>query len=168
MQSETVAPVLKTVVVNAPRERAFKIFTEFFGGWWPSTHHIGKQPYETAILESRLGGRWYERATDGTVCEWGRVLAWEPPARLVLSWHLQPDWQYDPDPTKASEVEVRFVAESGASTRVELEHRLIERHGAGGDGMRTQVDSEGGWGMIVGLYQSFVNESAADGAASGE
>lgn len=168
MQSETVAPVLKTVVVNAPRERAFKIFTEFFGGWWPSTHHIGKQPYETAILEGRMGGRWYERATDGTECEWGRVLAWEPPARLVLSWHLQPDWQYDPDPTKASEVEVRFIAESGASTRVELEHRLIERHGAGSDGMRTQVDSEGGWGMIVELYQSFVNERAADETVSGQ
>ena len=167
MQSETVAPVLKTVVVNAPRERAFKIFTEFFGGWWPSSHHIGKQPYETAILEGRLGGRWYERATDGTECEWGRVLAWEPPARVVLSWQIGPEWQQVPDVSKASEVEVRFIVESPSTTRVELEHRHLERHGAGSDNMRTQVDSPGGWGLIVELFQSFVNGSGGNGTASG-
>jgi uncharacterized protein YndB with AHSA1/START domain len=158
MQSETLAPVVKSVVVNAPRERAFKIFTEFFGGWWPSTHHIGKQPYETAILEGKLGGRWYERATDGTECEWGRVLEWDPPAKVVLSWHLQPDWQYDPDPAKASEVEVRFIAQAGASTLVELEHRNLERHGDGSAKMRTGVDSPGGWTTIVELYEKFANE----------
>jgi uncharacterized protein YndB with AHSA1/START domain len=158
MPSEMIAPVLKIVEVNAPQERAFKIFTEFFGGWWPSTHHIGKHPYETAIIEGKLGGRWYERATDGTVCEWGKVLAWEPPVRLVLSWHLGGDWQYNPDLTKASEVEVRFIAESESKTRVELEHRHIERHGAGGDTLRMQVDSPGGWGLITELYQRFANE----------
>ena len=162
MPSETVAAVLKSTVVKAPRERAFKIFTEFFGGWWPSTHHIGKQPYETAILEGRLGGRWYERATDGTECDWGKVLVWEPPARLVLSWHLGADWQYNPDPQKASEVEVRFIAESDSVTRVELEHRHIERHGEGGDNIRAQVDSPGGWGAIMELYQRFANEAAGN------
>lgn len=160
MQSEVVAPVLKSVVVNAPQERAFKIFTEFFGGWWPSTHHIGKQPYETAILEGRLGGRWYERATDGTECEWGRVLAWEPPAKVVLSWHIGADWQYDPDPEKASTVEVRFIPESASATRVELEHRNIERHGAAGDNLRQQVDSPGGWGTVLELYQQFTHDAA--------
>ena len=158
MQSETLAPVLKSVVVNAPRERAFKIFTEFFGGWWPSTHHIGKQPYETAILEGKVGGRWYERATDGTECEWGRVLEWDPPAKVVLSWHLQPDWEYDPDPEKASEVEVRFIAQSGASTLVELEHRNLERHGEAAAKLRAGVD--GGWGPIVDQYGKFANEHA--------
>jgi uncharacterized protein YndB with AHSA1/START domain len=160
MPSETLAPVLKVVVVNAPRERAFKIFTEFFGGWWPSTHHIGKQPYETAILEGKLGGRWYERATDGTECDWGTVLEWEPPEKVVLSWHLGTDFQYNPDPAKASEVEVRFIAESESATRVELEHRNIERHGEGGAKLRQGVDSPGGWGTIMELYQTFANEAA--------
>jgi uncharacterized protein YndB with AHSA1/START domain len=168
MPSETVTPVLKTVVVNAPRERAFRIFTEFFGGWWPSTHHIGKHPYETAILEGRPGGRWYERATDGTECEWGRVLAWEPPARVTLSWHLGPDWQYDPDMAKASEVDVRFIAESASTTRVELEHRHLERHGAGGDGIRAQVDSPGGWGTIMELFQTFANERSVAETPNGQ
>ena len=162
MPSETLAPVLKVVVVNAPRERAFKIFTEFFGGWWPSTHHIGKQPYETAILEGKVGGRWEARATDGSTCEWGEVLAWDPPAKLVLSWHLQTDWQYDPDPAKASEVEVRFIAESESATRVELEHRNLERHGVGSAKMRDGVDSPGGWGGIMELYQTFANDASAN------
>jgi uncharacterized protein YndB with AHSA1/START domain len=149
-------------VVNAPQGRAFKIFTEFFGGWWPSTHHIGKHPYETAILECGPGGRWYERATDGAECDWGKVLIWEPPAKLVLSWHLGSDWQYDPDPAKASEVEVRFIAESPSQTRVELEHRYIERHGVGSDDIRSKVDSPGGWGLLTELYQSFANQAAAE------
>lgn len=160
MPTETLAPVLKSVVVNAPQQKAFKIFTEFFGGWWPSTHHIGKQPYETAILEGKLGGRWYERATDGTECEWGRVLAWDPPSKVVLSWNLQPDWQYDPDPAKASEVEVRFIPETAASTRVELEHRNLERHGDGGVKLRGSVD--GGWGDIVAMFGKFASEHAAE------
>jgi uncharacterized protein YndB with AHSA1/START domain len=158
MQSEVIAPVRKTVVVNAPQERAFKIFTEFFGGWWPSSHHIGKSPFETAILEGRPGGRWYERATDGTECEWGKVLVWEPPSRIVLSWQIDADWQCQPDLAKASEVEVRFVAESETVTRVDLEHRNLERHGAGGGVVRGQVDSPGGWGLITELYQRFANE----------
>jgi uncharacterized protein YndB with AHSA1/START domain len=161
MPSETLAPILKSVVVNAPRERTFKIFTEFFGGWWPSTHHIGKQPYETAILEGKLGGRWYERMTDGSECEWGRVLEWDPPAKVVLSWHLQADWQYDPDPLKASEVEVRFIAESQNSTRVELEHRNLERHAGDIAKMRTSADSPGGWTLIVKLFGKFANEAVA-------
>src|SRR5215470_422071 len=160
MPSETLAPVMRSVVVNAPQERAFRIFTEFFGGWWPSTHHIGKQPYETAILEGKLGGRWYERATDGTECEWGRVLAWDPPAKVVLSWNLQPDWTYDPNPAKASEVEVRFISESGATTRVELEHRNLERHGEGVQKMRDSVKE--GWGQIVDFYGKFANEHATE------
>ena len=160
MPSETLAPVLKSVVVNAPQARAFKIFTEFFGGWWPSTHHIGKQPYETAILEGKPGGRWYERATDGTECEWGRVLVWDPPSKVVLSWNLQPNWQYDPDPEKASEVEVRFISKTAASTRVELEHRNLERHGDGVVKMRDSVKD--GWGKIVDIYAKFANEHATE------
>lgn len=161
MQSETLTPVLKSVVVNAPREKAFRIFTEFFGGWWPSTHHIGKQPFETAVLEGKVGGRWYERASDGSECEWGRVAEWDPPAKVVLSWHIQPDWQYDPNPAKASEIEVRFIAESPAATRVELEHRNLERHGEGVAKMRESVN--GGWGTIIEHYAKFANERTQEG-----
>ena len=159
MSSEAIlAPVIKTVVVGAPQAKAFKIFTEFFGGWWPSTHHIGKQPFEAAILECRQGGRWYERATDGTECEWGKVLVWEPPAKVVLSWHLQPDWGYDANPAKASEVEVRFIPESETSTRVELEHRNLERHGERAGAMRDSVN--GGWVEVVVRFKDFAEQRA--------
>ncbi|HZU10683.1 MAG TPA: SRPBCC family protein [Pseudacidobacterium sp.] len=158
--SETLAPVVKTVTVNASREKAFRIFTEFFGGWWPSTHHIGKHPFETAILEGRVGGRWYERMTNGEECNWGHVKVWDPPARVVLSWHVQPDWGYDPDPEKASEVEVRFIPESETVTRVELQHRNIERHGALAGKLREGVSD--GWPTVMDLYARFANEQAGE------
>lgn len=161
MPSETLAPVLKSVVVNASQEKAFRIFTEFFGGWWPSTHHIGKQPFETAILEGKVGGRWYERAADGSECEWGRVIAWDPPSKVAMSWHIQSDWRYDPDESKASELEVRFIAESPVSTRVELEHRNLERHGDGAAQMRESVN--GGWVVVVEQYMKFANEHTGEG-----
>jgi uncharacterized protein YndB with AHSA1/START domain len=163
MPYETLAPVEKAVTVNASREKAFRIFTEFFGGWWPTTHHIGKHPYETAILEGRVGGRWYERMTNGEECEWGKVLVWEPPSRIVLAWQIAPDWQYVPDVEKASEVEVRFIAESDAATRVELEHRHIERHGVDAAKMRESVN--GGWVTVVESYQRFADEAIKKGQA---
>ncbi len=141
--------VRKTLNIDAPIERAFAVFTEKMASWWPATHHIAKQPFQEIVIEPRAGGRWLERAADGSECPWGRVLAWEPPDRVSFSWHLQADWQFDPNPEKASEVEIRFFSEGARKTRVELEHRGLERHGAGWEQIRTGVDSPGGWSAIL-------------------
>jgi uncharacterized protein YndB with AHSA1/START domain len=143
--------ITKTVTVNASRERAFTVFTAKFVTWWPKSHHIGKADLEDAVIEPKTGGRWYERGTDGSECDWGTVLAYDPPARVVLSWHLQGDWGYDPDPAKASEVEVRFIAESESRTRVELVHRHIERHDMAEE-VVAGIDSPGGWNGILADY----------------
>jgi uncharacterized protein YndB with AHSA1/START domain len=148
----TEAPVKKSIAVKASVEDAFKVFTEGFDTWWPRSHHIGKQPLVKAVIETRAGGRCFGREADGTECDWGRVLSWEPPHRVVLAWQINPHWQYEPDPAKASEVEIRFTAEAGGMTRVDLEHRHFERHGTGADQMRTGVDSPNGWS---GLLQFF-------------
>lgn len=141
--------VRKTLDVNVPIERAFAVFTEKMAAWWPATHHIAKQAFAEIVVEHRSGGRWFERAADGSECEWGCVLAWEPPQRVAFSWHLQADWKFDSNPEKASEVEIRFFAEGGGKTRVELEHRGLERHGAGWEQLRAGVDSPGGWNAIL-------------------
>lgn len=141
--------VQKALNVNLPIERVFAVFTENMAAWWPATHHIAKQPFAEITVEPRAGGRWFERAADGSECEWGRVLAWEPPHRVVFSWHLQADWKFDPDPERASEVEIRFFAEGADKTRLELEHRKLERHGTGWEQVRASVDSPGGWSAIL-------------------
>lgn len=143
--------VSKTITVRAGQERAFTVFTERFFSWWPKSHHIGDAELADAVIEPREGGRWYERGADGTECDWGRVLAWEPPSRVVLSWHLQGDWSYHPDPAMASEIEVRFTAESPAVTRVDLEHRHLERHDNPVE-VRSGVDSPNGWTGILAQY----------------
>jgi uncharacterized protein YndB with AHSA1/START domain len=152
-----VEPVRKTIVVRAPIERAFAVFTEQLGAWWPASHHIGAQPMELAIMEPRAGGRVYERAADGTECDWGRVLAWDPPRRVVWSWHLNAQWQYVADPEQASEIEVRFTAVDAGQTQVQLEHRKFERHGPEGVTIRNAVDSAGGWGALLELYAARAN-----------
>jgi uncharacterized protein YndB with AHSA1/START domain len=141
--------VRKSIVVNAPIAHAFKVFTEGFDTWWPRTHHIGKVDPYTAILEPREGGRWYERGADGSECEWGRVLVYSPPTRVAVSWHLGPDYQYDPDATKASRVEVTFYDEGNGKTRVELVHSGLDRHGVDWEKLRDSVGSTGGWGGIM-------------------
>ena len=150
--STTEAPVRKSVLLKAIPPRAFQVFTEEFDAWWPRSHHIGKSPMKRAILEGRTGGRCYTEQEDGTECDWGRILVWDPPRRLVIAWHITHQWGYEPDPAKASEVEIRFVPESGGMTRVELEHRNLRKHGEGWETMRKAVDSEGGWGMLLDLY----------------
>jgi uncharacterized protein YndB with AHSA1/START domain len=144
--------VRKTVTVEASQERAFDVFTAGFDSWWPRTHHIGASEMAEAILECREGGRAYERGVDGSECDWGRVLVFERPNRVVVSWHLQADWSYNPDPTKASEYEARFIPEGDSRTRVEFEHRNIERHGADGQNIYDAVSSEGGWGALLELF----------------
>jgi uncharacterized protein YndB with AHSA1/START domain len=147
--------VTKSIIVNAGQERAFTVFTEKFFTWWPKGHHIGDAELAAAIIEPKVGGRWYERGTDGVECDWGEVLAYEPPARVVLSWHLQGDWSYDPDSAKASEIEVRFIREADDRTRVELVHRHIERHDMA-DKVVTGVDSPDGWNGILASYAEAV------------
>ena len=153
--------VRKTVTVEAPQERAFGVFTEGFSSWWPmESHHIGEQMATSVVIEPRAGGRWFERAADGAECDWGRVLEWEPPGRVLLAWHLGPDFRYDPDPAKATEIEVQFIAEGPSTTRVELVHRGFEVHGERAEEMRAPIDSENGWS---GLLQMYVAEAAKSG-----
>ena len=155
----TVAPVRKSLTVQAGAALAFRVFTEEFDAWWPRTHHIGKAPMKKAIVEGRAGGRCYTEQTDGTECDWGTVLVWDPPNRLVMAWQIEGDWTYQPDVAKSSEVEVRFTAEPDGSTRVDLEHRHLERHGAGAAAMRTAVDSPNGWNGLLQLYVAHLARS---------
>jgi uncharacterized protein YndB with AHSA1/START domain len=143
--------VRKVVSVNAPREVAWRVFTEKMGGWWPlEQYKIGKAKAVDAIIEPRVGGRWYERGDDGSSCDWGSVLAWEPPARLVLSYDISADWQYDP--MLKTEIEVRFIAEGKDKTRVEFEHRKLDRYGARRDEMHQIFDSTGDWGRLLEMF----------------
>ena len=154
-----VAPVQKSVTVNASVERAFRIFSDDFDSWWPRTHHIGKSPMKRGVIEGKSGGRCYTVQEDGTECDWGRVLVWEPPLRLVLAWQITHEWGYQPDLAQASEVDIRFIPTPDGQTRVALEHRHLERHGAGGAPMRTAVDSEGGWGSLLALFAARVRQA---------
>jgi len=147
-----VAPLLKSIVVRATPERAFQIFTADFDSWWPRSHHIGKSPMKRAIIEGRAGGRCYSEQEDGTECPWGTVLEWDPPRRFVMAWQITHEWGFEPDLSRSSEVELRFVSVADKETRVELEHRYFERHGAGGAPMRKAVSAEGGWGSLLAMY----------------
>jgi len=149
--TDQAAAVRKSIHVEASPEVAFAVFTDDYDSWWPRTHHIGKSPMKKAIIEGRAGGRCYTQQVDGTDCDWGTVLAWEPPHRLVIAWQITHEWGYQPDLAQSSEVEVRFTAE-GSGTRVDLEHRHLERHGAGAAAMRTAVDSPNGWSGLLQLF----------------
>jgi uncharacterized protein YndB with AHSA1/START domain len=146
------AVVKRTLHLEVPIEKAFQVFTQRMGHWWPASHHVGGTPFKDILIDPKQGGRWYEINADGAECIWGTVVAYEPPKKVVLSWHLQPDWSFNGDIAKASEVALEFVAEGPEKTRVEFEHRHLERHGAGWEKMREQVGSEGGWPMILAEY----------------
>jgi len=143
--------VKKSIVVNVPLAHAFEVFTRRFDLWWPRSHHIGKAEMKQAVLEEREGGRWYERGIDGSECEWGRVLAWSPPSRVAVSWHINGSWSYDPDPARASRVEVTFHDEGNGRTRVELEHSQLDRH-AGWEQLRESISSPGGWAKLLEMF----------------
>jgi uncharacterized protein YndB with AHSA1/START domain len=156
----TIASVRKSIRVNAGQAHAFEVFTAGLGRWWPRSHKIGSAPLKTAVMEPRLGGRWYELGEDGSQTDVGRVLVWEPPQRFVISWDINSEWK--PDLTVGSEVEVRFVVEGPRATLVELEHRKLERMGAeAGAKMRRDVD--GGW---PGLLEHFKREAEAPRASN--
>ena len=137
--------VRSSVDVLAPIERAFRVFTEDIGSWWDPTHHILEGELAEMVFEPRVGGHVYDRGVDGSECRWARVLAYEPPHRFVISWDVSVRWQLETDRDKTSEVEVRFVELDSDHTRVQLEHRNIERHGPGWEEMRDAVGSPGGW-----------------------
>lgn len=150
-QTITPAPVRKTLTVRTSPETAFRVFTEGFDRWWPRSHHIGKAELAKAIIEPRVGGRWFELCVDGSECEWGEVLAWEPPSRLLLAWRLNAQWEYDPH--LLTEVDVRFTRVDEGQTRVDFEHRGFERMGAGGEEARAGVDGPAGWSAILASFQ---------------
>jgi uncharacterized protein YndB with AHSA1/START domain len=150
--------VRKVVRVKAPPAVAWRVFTEQMGAWWPlATHKIGAAKAVDAVIEPRVGGRWYEHGDYGSTCDWGTVLAWEPPSRLMLTWDISADWRYEPN--LKTEIEVRFIAEGRNSTRVELEHRRLDRFGARRDEMRGTFDSEMGWN---GLLEAFAARAAEE------
>jgi uncharacterized protein YndB with AHSA1/START domain len=151
--------VHKVVTVKAPSAVAWQVFTEKMGSWWPlATHKIGKAKAVDAVIEPRAGGRWYERGDDGSTCDWGRVLRWEPPQRLVLAWEISADWQHDP--SLQTEVEVRFIAEGKDTTRVELEHRHLDRYGARRDKMRGTFNSDRGWKGLLDMFAARAEEGS--------
>ena len=144
--------VQTSIVVEAPIERAFSVFTDGIDRWWPREHTIGDEALAEMVLETRVGGRAYGRGVDGGESDWGRVLEYEPPTRIVISWDITLEWKRETDPEKASEFEVTFVPEGPHRTRVELEHRNLERHGEGWQKMRDAVGSPGGWGAGLEAY----------------
>ena len=143
------APVRKSIFVNASQVHAFEVFTSGIGRWWPKTHKISPIDLDKPVIEPRAGGRWYQKGIDGSECEVGKVLAWEPPSRVLLAWQLTPEWTYDPE--LVTEVEVIFTPE-GDGTRVDLEHRHLERMGDRAEVAREAIDSPNGWGLILKLY----------------
>jgi uncharacterized protein YndB with AHSA1/START domain len=148
------APVRKNIFVNAPQDHAFDVFTSGIGRWWPKSHKIGPADLDRPIIEPREGGRWYELDVDGSECEIGKVAVWDPPQRVVLTWQLTPEFAYDPN--LITEVDVLFTPE-GDGTRVDLEHRYLERMGEKADAMRETVSGPGGWPALL---QLFAAESA--------
>jgi uncharacterized protein YndB with AHSA1/START domain len=145
MTQATDTSVRTSVVVEAPLERAFSVFTEDIGSWWSPDHHILEAELAEMVFEPRVGGHVYDRGVDGSECRWARVLAYEPPHSVTFSWDINTQWQLETDPDRTSEVEVRFIAEEPDRTRVELEHRNLDRHGDGWEQMAGAVGSPGGW-----------------------
>ncbi len=154
-----VPPVKRYVIVEAPIERAFEVFTKEFGRFKPAEHNLLAVKIAETIFEPRVGGYLYDRGIDGSECRWARVLAYEPPRRVLLGWNISPRWQIETDPDKCSEWEVRFIAETPQRTRVEIEHRKMERHGAGWESMRDGIGGEQGWPLYLQRYADLLRGS---------
>jgi len=145
------------VVVEAPIERAFRVFIEDFDKIKPREHNLLTVPIAETVFEPRVGGHIYDRGVDGSTCRWSRVLAYDPPHRIVFSWDISPQWQIEADPDRSSEVEVRFVSETPQRTRVELEHRYLQRHGSGWESVRDCIANDQGWPLYLGRYTDLFN-----------
>ena len=159
-QSATTTTVRRQILVNAPISEAFKVFTERFGDFKPREHNLLRAPIAETVFEPRVGGNIYDRAVDGTECRWARILAFDPPDRVLFSWDISPRWELETNPDLTSEVEVRFFAEAPGRTRVELEHRNIDRHGSGWESVRDGVDNEAGWPLYLQRYAALVGQNA--------
>ena len=153
-------PIRKSIVVNTGVERAFALFIDQFDAIKPREHNLLSVPIAETVFEPRAGGRVYDVGVDGSRCEWSRVLAYEPPSRVVISWDIGPTWQLEADPAKTSEVEVRFIAESDDRTRVELEHRHLDRHGEGWQAVADGVDGDAGWPLYLSRYGDLAAEAS--------
>jgi uncharacterized protein YndB with AHSA1/START domain len=156
MNPSDAAVVRRSIIVDAPIKHAFSVFTERFGDFKPPEHNILGVPIAETVFEPNVGGHIYDRGTDGSECRWARVLAFEPPDRVVVSWDISPYWQVETDLDHTSEVEVRFIAETPERTRVELEHRNIERHGPGWEGVRDGVADDSGWTLYLDRYANLL------------
>ena len=154
------ASVRRSVVVNATPERAFAVFTQQFDAIKPREHNLLGTPIVSTTFEPRVGGSIVDRGEDGSECRWARVLVFEPPDRVVFSWDIGPTWQLEAEPENSSEVEVRFIAQGPDRTRVELEHRHLDRHGPGWPQLRAAVDDEQGWPLYLARYASVLDEAA--------
>lgn len=152
MTQTATATVRRQIVVEAPLDRAFAVFTERFGDFKPREHNLLGVPIAETVFEPRAGGHVYDRGTDGSECRWARVLVYDPPRRVLFTWDIGPTWQLEPDPENASEVEVRFVAETPERTRVELEHRHLDRHGPGWQAVADGVGGDRGWPWYLERY----------------
>ncbi|MGW1682498.1 SRPBCC family protein [Saccharopolyspora sp. NPDC002376] len=152
MTRSTSTVVRKEVVVNAPIERAFTVFTERFGDFKPPEHNLLQAEIAETVFEPHVGGHIFDRGADGSECRWARILTYEPPHRVVFSWDINPRWQIESDQEHTSEVEVRFIAEAAQRTRVELEHRELDRHGPGWQAVSDGVGGEGGWPVYLARY----------------
>ena len=149
----SIAPILHSVEVKAPPARAFDLFTAYMGQWWPRGRTIGRNPHADIVVEPHEGGRWFERDDEGNETQWGKVLAWEPPGRLLLGWQLSSDWSYDPE--LLTEVELSFAPLEGGGTRVTLEHRNLERFGKDAEAHIAKL--EGGWPMRLGHFAHYAD-----------
>lgn len=158
MTQAAAAVVRRQIVVEAPVERAFTVFTERFGDFKPPEHNLLASPIAETVFEPRVGGHIYDRGVDGSECRWARILAYEPPARVVFSWDIGPQWQIETELENTSEVEVRFIAETPLRTRVELEHRNIDRHGPGWQAVGEGVADDAGWSLYLTRYAALVGE----------
>ncbi|WP_407049370.1 SRPBCC family protein [Methyloraptor flagellatus] len=144
------APVIRNFTVKATPARAFDVFTAGIGRWWPRSHKTTVDELVDVVVEPGVGGRWYGKGADGTEETWGKVLAWEPPGRLVLAWQIDARFQYDP--SLVTEVEIRFTAQADGTTAVAFEHRDLERFGEAAEQVRGMIGGDGGWPMILDLY----------------
>ncbi|MDW3845795.1 SRPBCC family protein [Micromonospora sp. BRA006-A] len=153
------AVVRRQIVVDAPVERAFAVFTKRFGDFKPKEHNLLSSPITETVFEAKAGGHIVDRAEDGSECAWARILVFEPPDRLVFSWDISPAWQLEQDLENASEVEVRFVAETPQRTRVELEHRNLDRHGPGWESVRDGVGHDEGWPLYLARFAGLFTEA---------
>ena len=146
------------VTVEVPAEHAFRVFTEQFDRIKPREHNLLAAPIERTVLEPHVGGRIYDVGTDGSTCAWARVLAFEPPERLLISWDISPQWQVETDPDRTSEVEIRFVAETPGRTRVLLEHRHLDRHGEGWQSF-SGLGSGDGWPLYLNRFRALAEDA---------